>query len=185
MPKSLIVACYFAKQQAAIESQQAALEASAATLAELEEEHGGEEGFLGTLDKIAKAEISSRLKEIKGDKESKEEAAVLQQWLKLNTEQADLKRDIREAEAALDQLAYKKISAAQRSRGANAGVDDKWLTTLAAALQSELDRVSQTLTSRIRLLADRYASPLPQIVDEVEALSAKVDEHLKKMGVLT
>jgi type I restriction enzyme M protein len=185
VPKSLVVARYFAKPQAAIESQQAALEASAATLAELEEEHGGEEGFLGTLDKIAKAEITARLKEIKGDKEAKEEAAVLQQWLKLNTEQADLKREIREAEAELDTLAYEKYPQLSEAEVQTLVVDDKWLTTLAAAVQSELDRVSQTLTSRIRLLADRYASPLPQIVDEVETLSAKVDEHLKKMGVLT
>lgn len=64
-------------------------------------------------------------------------------------------------------------------------MDDKWLTTLSASLQGELDRVSQTLTARIRLLADRYAAPLPQLVDDVEALSAKVDEHLKKMGVKT
>ena len=56
------------------------------------------------------------------------------------------------------------------------------LTTLAAAIQGELDRVSQTLTSRIRLLADRYAAPLPQIVDEVEQLAAKVAAHLQKMG---
>ena len=62
-------------------------------------------------------------------------------------------------------------------------MDDKWLQTLAAAVQGELDRVSQTLTSRIRLLADRYAAPLPQIVDEVAALAAKVDAHLKKMEV--
>ena len=62
-------------------------------------------------------------------------------------------------------------------------VDDKWIATLATAVQGELDRVSQTLTGRIRELAERYESPLPQIVDEVAALSAKVDEHLKKMGV--
>jgi type I restriction enzyme M protein len=113
------------------------------------------------------------------------EAAVLQQWLKLNTEQAELKRDIREAEAALDQLAYDKYPQLSEAEVQTLVVDDKWLITLAAAIQSELDRVSQTLTSRIRLLADRYASPLPQIIDEVETLSAKVDEHLKKMGVLT
>ena len=41
-------------------------------------------------------------------------------------------------------------------------VDDKWLATLAAAVQGELDRVSQTLTGRIRQLAERYATPLPQ-----------------------
>lgn len=34
----------------------------------------------------------------------------------------------------------------------------------------------------IRQLAERYAAPLPQLVDEVAALSARVDQHLKKMG---
>ena len=46
-------------------------------------------------------------------------------------------------------------------------VDDKWLATLAAAVQGELDRVSQTLTGRIRQLAERYATPLPQLMEEV------------------
>jgi type I restriction enzyme M protein len=63
-------------------------------------------------------------------------------------------------------------------------VDDKWLASLAAAVQSELDRVSQSLTGRIRQLADRYAAPLPQITQEVENLTARVDGHLKKMGVV-
>ena len=61
-------------------------------------------------------------------------------------------------------------------------VDDKWLATIAAAVQGELDRVSQTLTGRIRQLAERYAVPLPQLTDEVAALAARVDEHLNKMG---
>ena len=61
-------------------------------------------------------------------------------------------------------------------------VDDKWVAALAEAVQMELDRVSQTLTSRIRQLAERYATPLPKLMDELETLSARVDEHLKKMG---
>ena len=63
-------------------------------------------------------------------------------------------------------------------------VDDKWLATLAAAVQGELDRVSQTLTGRIRQLAERYAAPLPQLTDEVATLAARVDGHLKKMGAV-
>ncbi|MCF7787145.1 MAG: type I restriction-modification system subunit M [Prosthecobacter sp.] len=181
VPKPLIVARFFAKEQAAIETQQAALEATTAALAELEEEHGGEEGYLGALDKINKAEVTARLKEIKGDKDAKEETAFLKQWLKLNTEEADLKKAIREAEAALDQLAHDQYPKLSKVEIQTLVVDDKWLTTIAAAIQGELDRVSQTLTSRIRLLADRYAAPLPQIVDEVAALAAKVDAHLKKM----
>ena len=181
VPKPLIVARYFAKEQAAIEAQQAALEAATASGTELEEEHGGEEGFLGALDKINKAEVTRRQKELKGDKDAKEELAVLKQWLKLNTEEAAHKKAIKAAEIALDQLAYDHYPKLTEAEIQTLVVDDKWLTTLAAAVQGELDRVSQTLTSRIRLLADRYAAPLPQIVDEVAALAAKVEAHLKKM----
>lgn len=56
--------------------------------------------------------------------------------------------------------------------------------TLCASLQAELYRVSQILTRHIRELAERYATPLPALADEVEALSAKVGEYLKRMGVV-
>lgn len=61
-------------------------------------------------------------------------------------------------------------------------VDDKWLATLQADVQTELDRVSQALSGRIRQLAERYTTPLPALNAEVEALAAKVNAHLAKMG---
>jgi len=131
---------------------------------------------------IAKAEVSAQLKKIKGDKEATDETTVLKQWLTLNTKEADLKRAIRDAEASLDHLAYKKYPQLTEAEVQTLVVDDKWLSAIASAIPGEVDRVSQTLTSRIRVLADRYASPLPQIVDEVAALAAKVDGHLKEMG---
>jgi len=54
---------------------------------------------------------------------------------------------------------------------------------LEAAVQGELERVSQTLTTRVRQLAERYDTPLPQLSRQVEKLSTRVDEHLKTMGV--
>jgi type I restriction enzyme M protein len=51
-------------------------------------------------------------------------------------------------------------------------------------VQAELDRVSQTLTGRLRELAERYANPLPQLTDDVEVLAAKVAGHLGRMGVV-
>jgi len=190
VPKPLIVARYFSAEQSTLDTHQAALEAATASLAELEEEHGAEDGFLGALDKIAKPEITSRLRELgsrarplgaPSDAESADEADILRQWLQLNTEEADLKRAVRDAEAKLDQLAYEKYPQLTETEIKTLVVDDKWLTTLAGAIQSELDRVSQTLTSRIRQLADRYAAPLPQLIDEVAAFAAKVDGHLKNM----
>ena len=66
-------------------------------------------------------------------------------------------------------------------RGPSAAGELEWLVTLAGAVQGELDRVSQTLTGRIRQLAERYAAPLPEIISEVETLAARVDGHLQKM----
>ena len=43
--------------------------------------------------------------------------------------------------------------------------------------------MTQQLASRIKELDERYAEPLPQLEAEVEALSSKVDEHLKRMGL--
>jgi len=63
-------------------------------------------------------------------------------------------------------------------------VEDKWLAHLQAEVQQELQRISQTLAQRIRELAERYDTPLPKLEDEVAALSAKVEAHLKKMGAV-
>ena len=40
----------------------------------------------------------------------------------------------------------------------------------------------ETLTGRIRELSERYATPLPQLTDDVATLAARVGDHLKSMG---
>ncbi len=182
VPKALIVARYFAAEQAALDASQVELDAATAAISELEEEHGGEEGYLGALDRIARAEVNARLKEIKADEDAQDERAVLERWLELTESEAALKRAVKEQEAALDRLAYEKYPTLTEAEIKSVVVDDKWMARLSATVQAELDRVSQTLTGRIRELAERYATPLPKLTEEVETLAARVDEHLKKMG---
>jgi len=182
IPKPLIVSRYFAAEHLAINDAQAKLEAASANLVELEEEQSGEEGYLGALDKIAKGEVSARLKEIKRDKDAKDEAAVLTQWLELFERESAHKRKVRELDAALDKLAYDKYPTLTAAEIKMLVVDDKWMTRLSGEVQGELERVSRTLTGRIRELAERYAAPLPALVNEVEMLSAPVREHLARMG---
>ena len=181
VPKSLIVARYFAQEQAALDAKQAELEAAEAALAALEEEHGGEDGFLGALDKIAKAEVNARLKEIKGDKDAADERAVLGEWLRLTEQAPTLKRAVKEQDAALDALALGKYPKLTEADIQALVIDDKWTASLSTAVQAELDRVSQSLTTRVRELAERYATPLPQLTEDVERLAARVEEHLAKM----
>ncbi len=184
VPKPLVVARYFAKEQAALDAKQAELEAVVGQIAELEEEHGGEEGFLGALEKIDKVAVSARLSEIRGDKEAREEAAVLQQWLNLSEQKSALKKAVKELDAALDKRSHDKYATLTVTDIQALVIEDKWLARLAADVQAELDRTGQRLTRRIRELAERYEAPLPEIATEINALTAKVEDHLKRMGVV-
>ena len=183
VPKQLVVARFFPSEQEAITSLEVQLETIKAQLAELEEEQSGEDGFLGALDKINKTEVSARLRRIKDDPEAQDEIIVLQEWLKLNEAESALKKQIKDASDALDKLAYEKYATLTEEEVKTLVVDDKWLTAISEGIKKELDRVSQSLTGRMRQLAERYATPLPQLVAEVQELSAKVAEHLKKMGM--
>jgi type I restriction enzyme M protein len=182
IPKPLIVARYFAAEQAAIDAQQAELESVVAQLTELEEEHGGEDGAFAELDKINKAEIAKHLKAIKGDPEYAAVAKVLKQWQKLDKQQTDLKKSIRLAEEALDQLAYKKYPKLTEEEVKALVVDDKWLARLEHAIHGEMDRISQALTQRVKELAGRYDAPLGQLTSRAAHLESKVMGHLERMG---
>ena len=182
IPKQLIVDRYFAPQQAAIRVQEAELEGISAQLTEMEEEHGGEEGAFAELDKVNKVNVTARLKEIKGDKEAKEEAAILNAWLKLSMQEADLKKALKEAEAALDALAYAKYPKLNEAEIKALLVEDKWLATISTDIHGEMDRISQALTQRAKELAERYETPLPQQTINVVELERKVNAHLEKMG---
>jgi type I restriction enzyme M protein len=182
IPKSLIVARYFGDEQKTIDDLASKLESVTSERTELEEEHGGEEGLLSELEKTNKACVTARLKEIKGDGEAEDEAAVLKEWLKLYGNEADLKKQQKDAVVELDAQAYAKYPELSEDEIKTLVVDDKWLTTLDVAVHGEMDRVSQQLTQRMKELAERYENPLPQITSNVEELERKVNGNLKKMG---
>ena len=161
VPKVLIIARYFAKDQAYIDQLTSELESVSARMAELEEEHGSEEGAFAELDKVNKASVTARLKEIKGDKEAKEEAEVLSDWLKLSNEEADIKKRVKDADAALDAKAYAHYPKLTETEIQTLVVDDKWLAALDATIRGEMDRISQSLTQRVKELVERYETPCP------------------------
>ncbi len=181
-PKDIIVARYFAKEKAELEKTQIDLEAASAALAELEEEHGAEDGFLGSLEKISKADVKARLKEIKNDKESKDEMATLNSWLDLAEKETSLKSSMKEKDSSLDELVLAKYSKLTEAEIKTLVIEDKWMARISSELQMELKRASQTLTKRIHQLAARYENTLTTLNNEQVELASRVDIHLQKIG---
>lgn len=113
-----------------------------------------------------------------------EERKLLNEYLELIENEATANKKVKDAQKALDAKVAAQYAKLTEAEIKTLVVDDKWLATLAVDVQTELDRVSQALTGRIRQLAERYATPLPVLVDEVSELSAKVDGHLRNMGFM-
>jgi len=182
VPKELLARQLFAGDLELIEALRSQLEEASSRLAELEEEHGGEEGAFSELEKINKAAVNARIKEIRKDPEAAEELAVLREWLELSDEEAATKKALKAAEAELDDQAYGRYDSLTDTEVRELVVQGKWLASLEQAVAAEVERVSQALTSRLKQLGERYGEALPAISERVEDLEAKVAGHLERMG---
>lgn len=189
IPRKLMTARYFAKEQKAIDEKEAYKESIAAQMAEMEEEQSGENGHFADLDKVNKAHVSAELRtvsaELKKDKknaELKEKKEVLEAYLQLCEELAEANKDLKAARAALDTKLLEKYPTLTEAEILQLVVEDKWISTLEHTVQNEMQRISQRLTQRIKELGERYETPLPELIDEVKALEEKVNGQLKKMG---
>ena len=184
---ALLVSRFFAAEAAAIDQLEAAREAVAAEMEEMDEEHGGEDGLLADAKtdagKLTKASVKSRLADIRFEADADEERTLLTRFLTLADKEAAASKTVKEAKKTLDAKVLAKYPVLTEDEVKSLVVDDKWLARLAADVQSELDRVSSALTGRIQQLAQRYTTPLPTLTCMAETLSVRVDEHLKKMGV--
>lgn len=186
LPPELIVRRYYAAEAAAITELEAKRDAISRELEELDEEQGGEDGPLaeGKTDKgkLTAASVKARLKAIKNELDVDEERQALEQCLTLIEREAEASKKAKAAQKMLDAKVLAHYAKLSEDELRTLVVDDKWLTTLQADVQTELDRVSQALSARISQLAERYVMPLPALNTEVEALAAKVNTHLAKMG---
>jgi type I restriction enzyme M protein len=184
VPKYLVINRYFVSEKQAIEELKYKLDNASREIEELIEEHSGEDGYFAEFEKINKANVTARIREIKNKPEDAEELKVMKQYLAFGEQESEAKKKIKEAEKALDAKVIAKYKTLTESEIKVLVVEDKWMETLEQAVKGEMDRISQRLTGRIKELAERYATPLPTLITETETLTAKLDAHLKKMGFI-
>ena len=174
---------YFADEQRAIDALQAELDACTQAQEAYIEEHAVEGGLLeealNDSGKVNKASVTARLKLASDDEEIK----ALKQAKRLLEVEAASKKALKAAQEALDLQVFKKYPQLTAADNKVLVVQDKWLASLQAHIEAEIERVTQQLAHRVRTLEERYAETLPALSQTVETLSAKVDEHLRKMGL--
>ena len=186
VPPSLVVARYFAVEQAKLDGLNTMVESATQALEEFVEENAGEDGTLADATddgKISKALAGTRLREAKREDPRSDEVASLSKLIELYDAEAAAKKASKESAVKLDQVAlaqYGKLSTADIQQLV---IDDKWQGTIEGRIGAEIAGLIYRLIDRISELGDRYDLTMGDIASEVEVLGNRVARHLAEMGV--
>ena len=187
VPPILVGERFFSKERDAVEALQAEQEIAARELKEFVEEHTGEESLLedATDDhgKVTKGGVRDRLKAIKGELESDKECAALTRCLQLIEAETRADKAVKDAQAALDAKVLARYAKLTETEIKTMVIEDKWFASFRVTVEDEVERLTQRLAGRMKELDERYAHPLSEMEQEVEAFSTKVEGHLVKMGL--
>ena len=189
IPPRLIVGRYFAAERAAIVRLTAKHEMAVGQLAAFVEEHSGEDGFIEDLlndqCEIAKKALNARLKDLAAAEyeDYKEETELLERCLELIDAESKASNAVKAAHTSLDQKVLQQYGTLTETDVTSLVVEDKWICSIRAQVETEESRLAQRLSARILELEDRYARPLPEVEREVEQYSEKVQAHLKELGL--
>ncbi|MCI4674581.1 type I restriction-modification system subunit M [Candidatus Mycolicibacterium alkanivorans] len=185
IPPAVIVARYFADDQAKIDELAVAAEEAAHAVEEYFEEHAVEDGLLADAmdeDKISKALVATRLKNIKSGGDP-DEINALQQAIKLYDAEAAAKKAVKDAQTKLDLATLNKYGDLTESGVRTLVLDDKWRATVVRRIAGEVEALTLDLVARIQQLGERYAETVGDLDAELDELQAKVSRHLADMGL--
>ena len=185
LPPSLIVARYFAAEQAKVDDLNAAAEEATRAVEEYVEEHAVEDGLLADAmdeEKISKALVAARLRTIKSSGDP-DEIKALQHAFKLYNAEAAAKKLPKDAQAELDVATLKKYTELTETDVKTLVLDHKWEATIVRRVAAEVDALTLGLVVRIQQLGERYVTTVGDLDAELSALESKVIGHLSAMGV--
>ena len=187
VPPGLVVTRCFATEQAEVDRLRTEEEGIARELEEFVEEYSGEDGLLegATTDagKVTQAAVKARLKAVVGDPEGQEERDVLEVCLDLMKALAAAKRVAKAAQTRLNSKVLARYATLTAAEITELVVGDKWMASVEGAIGQVVERLTGGLVDRVRVLEGRYAKPLPELARQVEDYGAKVEGHLKRMGL--
>lgn len=186
IPKSILIDVFFQTEKNQMEVLESSKEAVSLKIEELTEEQGGEDGLLSECknenDKVNAKLAKDRFKLIQDDSNFVDEKNTIASFLQLLEEESEWSRKIRLAEQELEKKLLAQYKALKVEEIQSLVIERKWIGTLSENIQSERNRISQRLTSRIRELAERYETPVKDLLLQVQTLESKVNAHLEQMG---
>ena len=201
IPPDLIVARYFAAEQAQVDELAAAAEEATRAVEEYIEEHVVEDGLLAeAMDdgkisntlakdrlKMAKTEFARQSTKVKdaeaGQTDAAVEIAALKELIAMYAAEAAAKKAVKVTKEALDAMTLASYGDLDAEVVQQLVLDDKWFATIAERIATELNATTLSLVNRIRELGNRYDQTLGELEAQLAELDAREATHLAEMGI--
>ncbi len=210
IPPALMIQEYFHNEQLIIDNLQLSIDNLQQQMEELREEHSGEDGLLNNAiddkGKISKGNLAKAIRDAQqavkeweqesysvaaesnssyGEKEDitpEDELKMLQHYKKLMEDESAIQSEIKTAKAELEKKVIAQYPRLSIDEIKTIVVEKKWMANMQQRIRTEMDNISHRLTQRIKELAERYETPLPESERELSEAEVRVKEHLKKMN---
>ncbi len=188
IPPNLIISEHFQDDEERIKELEQKKEAISHELETFIEENSGEESPLEDAKnadgKITKTSLNAKIKELKPLFGFDEELKVLKKLKALMDKESKAAKLVKEAQKVLNEKMLLKYSQLEEDEIKELVVQKKWKQNFKKEIMAEPERMAQRLAARVKELIERYDEPLPKILDEVEEYQKRVDEHLRRMGIV-
>ncbi len=193
VPPPLIVARWFAAEQAEVDTLRATLDAAAQALEEFIEDQtsnaDGDEAPLAVAvndkGRVTKAGVTACVLEMEADPDSHDETEPLLRCLALMDAKTAAERAVKTAQAALNARVLGRYETLTEDEITTLVVDDKWLASIHGAVDEDAQSVAQQLVSHVTGFHVRYAESLPDLQRNLEGYTMKVHRHLQRMAIST
>ncbi len=133
--------------------------------------------------KLTKKLAAARLNVATREGSDPEEIAALKHAVALFQAEAELKKAVKEAQAALDLVTLKKYGDLDEEDIQALVLDDKWKATTSRRVENVLTLLVLDLVGRLQELGERYGETLGSLDAELAIVSARVTDHLAQIGV--
>ena len=186
IPPALIVARYFADEQAKVDELNAAAEEATRAVEEYIEEHAVEDGLLAEAmddDKISKALATARLKEAKREGSDPDEIKALEHLIELYDAEAGPRRRSRKHRPRSTSPTLKKYGDLTEADVKSLVLDDKWRATDRQPHRRRGQLAHARLVAASSSSASATPRPSASSMPSWSKLEAKVAAHLADMGV--
>lgn len=131
------------------------------------------------LDK-AKEEIGEEDEEVL--KRIIDEVKKTPEYKAIDKKKKEVDKEIKEKKQALTCLVESRYATFTENEIKLLVVDKKWVATVSSMIHSEMQQVSQQLTSEVIAIAERYEQTLADMDKELKDYESMVAGHLKEMG---